>query len=44
MGKVKHPPPCHFPQFSLTSKQKTPGSPGAYQKQKIQINHVQRKI
>ena len=29
------PPPCHFPHFSLTSKQKTPGSPGAYQKQKI---------
>ena len=35
MGKVKHLLPCPFLQFSLTSKQKTPGSPGAYQKQKI---------
>jgi hypothetical protein len=35
MGKVKGITPCQFPQFSLTSKQKTPVSPGAFQKQKI---------
>jgi hypothetical protein len=29
---------------ATTSKQKTPGYPGAYQKQNKQINHVQRKI
>jgi hypothetical protein len=34
MGKVKHPLPCPFLQFSLTSKQKTPGYPGAFLKQK----------
>jgi hypothetical protein len=37
-------PPCQFPQFSLTSKQKTPGSPGAFQKQKYKSTMFNEKF
>jgi len=44
MGKVKKKKsPCQFPQFSLTSKQETPGSPGAYQKQKYKSTMFKNK-
>jgi len=45
MGKVKKEiSPCHFPQFSLTYKQKTPGSPGANQKQKYKSTMFNEKF